>query len=349
MSKAKLYGFQLVRRGVLALLAGSVLMLGGPVSGAAAPQAPVERLPVVATFSILGDMVQEVGGDYVSVTTIVGPNGDAHTYEPTPRDVKALADAKVLVLNGLDFEGWLPRLLAASGFGGRQVLASQGIEVRHLGKGEMVRLDGKAGQGQGHSHDEDHDHDHGHGGEHEHRAGDVDPHAWQDLANGVLYVRNIAAGLSLVDPRHADYYNTRANLYIARMNKLDAEIKNAFIAIAPDRRTVITSHDAFGYFGQAYGIKFISVSGFSSEAEPAARDVAAIIDMARRQHVAGVFVENINNAKLAKQIARETGATVGGTLYSDALAPAGEPAGTYLGMFSWNAGRLIHVLNPKAR
>jgi zinc/manganese transport system substrate-binding protein len=341
MSKANRPGFELPRRAMLVLLACAAMLPGAAALGASAPQLPIERIPVVATFSILGDMAQEVGGDYVSVTTIVGPNGDAHTYEPTPRDVKALADAKVLVLNGLDFEGWLPRLLAASGFGGRQVLASQGVEVRHLGNGEVVQIKGDAADG--------HDHGHASGEAHGHRAGDVDPHAWQNLANGVLYARNIAAGLAQVDPRHADYYNTRANLYIARMNKLDAEIKNAFGAIAPDRRTVITSHDAFGYFGQAYGIKFISLAGFSSDAEPTARDVAAIVDMARRQRVAGVFVENVNNPKLARQIARETGATVGGTLYSDALAPAGEPAGTYLGMFSWNAGRLIHVLNPKAR
>lgn len=346
------------RRRALALLASAVLVVCAPVSFAqknvAAAASPVN---VVATFSVLGDMVREVGGEHVQVTTIVGPNGDAHTFEPSPRDAKALAKADVLVLNGLDFEGWLPRLKDASGFKGRQVLASQGVSVRHLGPGEFFMRDGQ----DAHTHaqqakpDSDHGHDHGHDhaqkagagdDRHEHAIGDVDPHAWQDLANGVLYARNIAEGLALVDPAHASYYRRRAELYVAQMEKLDAEIKNALKDIPAERRTVITSHDAFGYFGRAYGIRFVSVAGFSSDAEPTARDVAAIIDMARKRHVAGIFIENVSNPALVKQIAKETKAKLGGTLYSDALAPEGQPAANYLGMFSWNAGQLINALKP---
>lgn len=287
-----------------------------------------EPLPVVATFSILADMVKEVGGDRVSVTTIVGSNADAHSFEPKPQDAKALMEAKVLVLNGLDFEPWLGRLAQASNFGGVRVLASEGVKVRHLG-GEGVA------------------HQHKHGDKedgHKHEHGEVDPHAWQDLSNGMRYVRNIAAGLSKADPRNANYYESRANSYIARMKALDNEVKTAIAAIPPDHRRVISSHDAFGYFGEAYGVEFIPIAGLSNQAEASAQDVARIIQQARDSKVSGVFIENMSSSVMAQQIARESGILMGGTLYADALGPADQPASTYLGMFSWNAGRLVYVL-----
>lgn len=340
MSRMKLAMFKVLRRRAWMLMAGTALFLGGavtsPAQGIARAARVVEPIKVVATFSVLGDMAQEVGGEYVQVSTIVGPNGDAHTFEPTPQDVRALAQADVLILNGLDFEGWLPRLLKSSGFKGSQVLASQGVTVRHLGAGEFFASSAERS------------HDHAAQGldAPPHAVGDVDPHAWQDLTNGILYARNIAEGLADVDAAHANYFRKRADLYVAQMEKLDTEIKNAFKTIPAGQRTIITSHDAFGYFGRAYGLQFISVTGFSNEAEPTARDVAAIIDLARKKHVVGIFVENITNAKLVEQIAREAKAKIGGTLYSDALAPAGQPAATYLGMFSWNAGQLINILKP---
>ena len=286
-----------------------------------------DPLPVVATFSILGDMVKEIGGDRVQLTTIVGPNMDAHNYEPTPNDAKALLQAKVVVLNGLDFEPWLPRLVEASGFKGKQVLASQGVEVR--------RLSGKHAHGdKGHG-----DQDHGDQGQ-----GDVDPHAWQDLSNGMIYVRNIAEGLSKADPRNAAYYESRANGYLTRMKTLDTEVRAAIASIPPERRRVISSHDAFGYFGAAYGIEFIPIAGLSNEAEASARDIAGIIQTAREADVGGIFIENMGNPSLAQQVGRETDTLMGGTLYADALSPPDQPAATYLGMLSWNAGRLVYVL-----
>lgn len=313
------------RRTALSALAGVMLALAAPV-GLAAQSTP---LRVVASFSILGDMVKEVGGERIALSTIVGPNSGAHSFEPTPQDATALAQAQVLVLNGLDFEGWLPRLILAAGFKGEQVLASKGVEVRHLNAAEQAR---------------EVSHAHGKSDSHEHHS-DVDPHAWQSLTNGMIYVKNIADGLSQADPRGRAYYQGRAQTYIAQLKTLDTEIRQTFAAIPPEKRKVITSHDAFGYFAQAYGIQFISVVGLSNEAEPSAKDLAAIVDMAKKEHISGVFVENTSNSKLAKQIARETGAKVGGTLYSDALAPGDQPASTYLGMFSWNAGRLSYVLN----
>lgn len=323
-----------IRRRVLTSAVGAMFALAMGVSQAVTR----EPMQVVATFSILADMVKEIGGERVTVSSIVGPNADSHRFEPSPGEARTLQNASVLVLNGLDFELWLPRLVEASGFKGRQVLASEGVKLRRL-------QSATPGTGQDHSHDDAgsrHDAD----GSHHH--GDTDPHAWQDLSNGVIYARNIAAGLAKADPRNASYYQGRAASYIARMKTLDNEIRQAIAAIPPERRRVITTHDAFGYFGDAYGIEFIPVSGFSNQAEPSAADVARIITIAREQKVGGVFIENMSNSLLAQQIAREGDVLMGGTLYADALGPPDQPAATYLGMLSWNAGRLLYVLKKAA-
>lgn len=315
-----------------ALLAATGLWLSATfgVAHAAPP------LQAVASFSILGDIVREVGGDDVQLTTLVGPDGDAHEYEPTPADAKKLAAANVLFVNGLDFEAWLPRLVKASGFAGQTVVASKGVTPRKFA-------------GHGHDHgDKDHDHGqaHGHGGEAGHSHGDADPHAWQNLANGVIYARNVADGLAAADPAHADAYRKRADAYIARLQAADAAVRKTFAAIPAERRKVVTSHDAFGYFGDAYGVEFISAVGISTAAEPAAGDVARIIEQVKREKVPAVFVENITSPRLVQQIARETGAKVGGTLYSDALSKPGQPGATYLDMFEWNVRQLAAALQP---
>ncbi|MEN4917372.1 metal ABC transporter substrate-binding protein [Achromobacter spanius] len=299
-----------------------------------------EPLKAVASFSILGDIVREVGGADVSLTTLVGPDGDAHGYEPTPGDAKKLADARVLFVNGLEFETWLPKLAKASGFAGQTVTASQGVKARKF-----------AGHGDDHDHDHDHGDDHGHGHGHggeggHHHHGDADPHAWQSLANGVIYARNVAEGLAAADPARAQAYRTRADAYIARLEALDASVRKTFKAIPAERRKVVTSHDAFGYFGDAYGVTFIAAMGVSTDAEPSAREVAGIIEQVRREKVPAVFVENISSPRLVEQIARETGAKVGGTLYSDALSKPGQPGATYLEMFEWNARQLAAALQP---
>ena len=311
-----------------------------------------EPLKVVASFSILGDIVREVGGDDVSLTTLVGPDGDAHGYEPTPGDARKLAEARVLVVNGLDFETWLPRLTKASGFGGLTVTASQGVAPRKFAGHGGGHDDGHEkghdhGHDAGHDHDDDHDHDQGHGHDHgHHHHGDADPHAWQNLANGVIYARNVAEGLAAADPARAQAYRQRADAYVARLQALDASVRKTFDAIPAARRKVVTSHDAFGYFGDAYGVTFIPAMGVSTDAEPSAREVAGIIEQVRREQVPAVFVENISSPKLVQQIARETGAKVGGTLYSDALSKPGQPGATYLEMFEWNARQLAAALQP---
>lgn len=298
-------------------------------------------MPVVASFSVLGDMVAEIGGDHVKLTTIIGLGGDAHSFEPTPEHVRALSEARVLVENGLGFEAWLPRLLAASNFQGQRVVASRGIEPRRL----LASHAADAGAAQaGHSHGHA-DPDHA-GAGHQHE-GDIDPHAWQSLANGMIYARNIAEGLAKADPANAADYLARANRYIEEMKKLDAEVRLALGQIAKNKRKVVVPHDSLGYFGRDYGIEFIPIMGLSSQAEASARNVAAIVDQVRAVGGAAVFLEGSANPKMAEQIARETGATVGGVLYADTLSEPDQPAGTYLGMFKWNAGQLIYALRPE--
>ncbi len=358
------------RRHVLGWMAASVLAVTGMTDTNAATDATTsgKPLPVVASFSILGDMVREIGGDHVQLDTLVGRNSDAHGYEPTPQDARKLGAARLLVVNGLGFESWLPRLQQASGFKGQVVEASHGIKVRAFDDEDDADHDHdhgagdshKGGHDHGHAHDtghgkaqgkhapatqsaqDKHAHDHGHGHDHDH--GPDDPHAWQSLTNGAIYARNIATALAAADPANAGDYQKRADAYIARINALDARLRQDFGAIDASRRKLVTSHDAFGYFGDAYGVTFIPVSGLSTSAEPSAADLARIIKQVNSEKVSAVFLENISSPRLAQQIARETGAKLGGTLYSDALASESDPAGNYLGMFEWNARQLLDAL-----
>lgn len=303
----------LTRRTLLAASAASLLF-----SSAAFAQA---SLDVVASFSILGDLVEEVGGDRIAVTTLVGPDGDAHVYQPTPADAQALAGAELIVVNGLGFEGWLDRLVEASGSNAPVVVATDGIAPLAF---------------------DDHDHDgHDHAG---HNHGAFDPHAWQSVPNAKIYVANIAAALSTADPDGADAYAANAAAYTAELDALDAEIRAAVAAIPEDRRTIVTSHDAFGYFANAYGLSFEAPQGMSTESEASARDVAALITQIRDEDIAAVFVENIADPRLLEQIAAETGAKIGGTLYSDALSGADGPAATYIEMMRYNLAQLSAAL-----
>jgi len=305
----------LTRRNTLkGTLLGAVLALTPGLALAAEP------VKVVASFSILGDMVRKVGGDRVSVTTLVGPDGDAHVYQPTPTDAKTLAASKVLFANGLGFEGWMTRFVKSAGFKGRTVVASKGIKAR-----EMEEEAGH-GHGKGHAHEES------------------DPHAWQSLDNARVYVANIRDGLIAADPEGRGSYEENARRYLAEIDAVDAEVKAALARIPAEQRKVITSHDAFGYFEAAYGIEFVAPSGVSTESEASAADVAKIIRQIKAEKIPAVFLENVSDRRLLDQIARETGAKIGGTLYSDALSKADGPAPTYLDMFRHNAATLAGAL-----
>ena len=283
------------------------------ITASAATAAP---LKVVASFSLLGDLAREVGGDRIELHTLVGPDSDAHVYQPTPADAKTIAQAKLVIVNGLGFEGWIDRLIKSSGYRGSVVRASAGIKTLKL------------------KHDE-----HGHG-----HDSDVDPHAWQDLANAQRYVDNIAQALAKADPAGQSVYLANAAQYKQAIATLDGELKTAFNAIAKDKRKVVTTHDAFGYFSRAYGIDFISPVGINTDAEPSAADVGRIIKQIRREKIPAVFMENISDPRLLERIRQESGARIGGVLYSDSLSKADGPAATYLEMMRHNAKTLASAL-----
>ena len=297
----------MLTRRLLLLLAGSMgLLMEMPALGQ-------DRVIVVATFSILGDLVKNVGGDRVEVSTLVGPNGDVHVYLPTPGDARKLAAAKVVFVNGLGLEGWVTRLISASGTKASIVIASEGIKPRKM--------------------------------KDEHDTGDVpDAHAWQSVANAKIYVANIRDGLIALDPAGKASYDANATAYLGKLDELEKQVEVATAKIPADRRKIITTHDAFGYFSDAYGMTFIAPEGVSTDAEPSAKDLAKIITRIKMQKIPAVFMENITDPRLMKEIARETGAKIGGTLYSDALSPPDGPAATYIDMMRSNLRELTSAL-----
>lgn len=298
------------------LLLASSLALAFLTSGTATA---ADKIPVTASFSILGDLVRVVGGERVAVTTLVGPDEDAHSFEPKPSDAKTILNARLLVTNGLGFEPWANKLAKSAGYKGESVVASKGVKARH-----MVEEKGHGGHG---NHEE------------------TDPHAWQNPNNVLIYVRNIAAGLSRVDPDGASTYQRNADAYANELQALDSWTQEQFAAIPVDQRKVITSHDAFGYFAAQYKIKFLAPQGVNTEAEPSAKQVAQLIRQIKREKIRAVFVENMSNPKLIEQLSKDAGATVGASLYSDALSGADKPGATYLQMMRHNVTQLAAGMN----
>ena len=279
-------------------------------------------LEVTTSFSILGDLVRQVGGGKVNVRTLVGADEDAHAFQPRPSDARAIGASALVVVNGLGFDDWMTRLARSGGFKGQVVVASAGIDT-------LAMID-----------DDAHGHPHGH-------AQTADPHAWQDIGNAQRYVSNIAAALARVDPAHADTYRANAERYDGKLKALDSEIRAAFAALPAERRKVVSSHDAFAYFGQAYGIRFLSPVGVSNNAEPTAKGVASLIRQLKTDEIPAVFIENVVDPRLIERIRSESGTRVGGTLYSDALSAVGGPAPDYLSMMRYNFETLYEVLRPE--
>jgi zinc/manganese transport system substrate-binding protein len=274
-----------------------------------------EKLKVVATFSILADFVTNVGGDRVEVHALVGPNGDAHVYQPTPADAKIVAGAKVVVVNGLGYEGWLERLIRASATKLKPVVASEGVKLRR-----------SPGDRAGHSHSQ------------------FDPHAWQSVANAKVYVANIRNALIAADPAGKAAYEANAAAYLAKLDALDREVRESVARIPPERRRIITNHDSFGYFADAYGLEILAAQGVSTETQPSAKEIAALIRQIKARRIGGVFMENITDPRLIERIAKETGARIGGVLYSDALTGADGPAPTYIDLIRHNIRSLSAAL-----
>jgi zinc/manganese transport system substrate-binding protein len=273
----------------------------------AAPVCAQDRLNVVASFSILGDFVRNVGGDRVSVTTLVGPNGDVHVYTPAPADAKKIADAKLVIINGLGLEGWLPRLVQSSGSKAAIVTATAGIAPLKIGS-------------------------------------TADPHAWQSVVDAKIYVANIRDALVAADPPDAQGFHANAEAYLAKLDALDRDVRAAVAQIPQARRKVISTHDAFGYFAAAYGIEFIAPLGVSTESEPSARDIAGIITQIRASKIPAVFLENISDPRLMQRISAETGVRIGGTLFSDSLSDEKGDVPTYIELVRHNIKALTSAL-----
>ncbi len=286
-----------------AALVVSLLTLAGSATAASA-----KTLEAIASFSVLADLVHQVGGDRVHVTSLVPPNGDPHEYEPTPDDARHLKTADIVFTSGLGLEGWFARLTKASGYAGSPVIASAGVRTRRMEE------DGKEV---------------------------IDPHAWNSIPNAKVYVENIARALSKADPEGASAYTENAARYEAKLQDLDAYARAEVGAIPAAHRKVLTTHDALSYFGAAYGVKFVAPLGISTETEPSASQVAAVIKQIKAEPVGTYFFENSNDPRLVKQIAEATGAQPGGELYVESLSAPDGPAPTYADMFRSNVDKLV--------
>ncbi|MGF6229770.1 zinc/manganese transport system substrate-binding protein [Inquilinus ginsengisoli] len=270
--------------------------------------AAADKLQVVTSITVLADIAKQVGGDTVEVRSLVGPNGDAHVYEPTPQDAQAVTKANLVVVNGLELEGWMDRLVAASGTKATVVVATEGVPTRKMDEdGQEI----------------------------------TDPHAWNSAANGAIYAANITKALTVADPAHAATYQANGAKYEAELKALDAWARSEVAAIPAAKRKVITSHDAFGYLGAAYGIEFHAPVGFSTESEASAGDIAKLIDQIKQEHIKAVFIENATDPRLVQQVAKASGAEMGGELYAEALSTEDGPASTYAKMFRYNISLLV--------
>lgn len=282
----------------------------------ARPARAADPKRVVASFSILADMAREVGGTGVAIRALAGPDQDLHGFEPRPSDLQAIGQADVLVVNGLGLEGWADRLARAAGFKGVPVVATRGIKALKAGHTHTGAAD----------------------------LGADDPHAWQNVANAKIYVANIRDGLAAADRANEAAYAAAATRYTAQLDALDAEIRARLAPIPRARRRIVTSHDAFAYFAEAYGVDMLAVAGTWRDTEPSARELAALAAQARRQDIRALFIENAGNGTALRALAAELGVAVGGRLFGDALSPPGGPAPSYVEMMRHNARTIAAAL-----
>lgn len=272
------------------------------------PLTMAKTVNAIPSFAILSDIVKQVGGKHVKVSTLVRPGGDPHSFEPSPQDSKLLSQADLVFVSGLGLEGWINRLVTASGYQGRIIIASQWTDTR------QIEENGKKM---------------------------TDPHAWNSMKNGVQYATNVMNALIAADPQDANYFSQRGTEYIQQLKKLHLWAKTQFAEVPAEKRKVLTSHDAFSYFGHEYGVTFLSPVGFSTEAEASASDVARLINQIKQEKVSAYFIENQTDSRLVKQIAFATGAKAGGELYPEALSSARGPAATYMQAFKHNVDVLL--------
>lgn len=281
--------------------------------------AQAQPLEVVATYSILGDFVDAVGGELIDLHVLIGPDGDSHEYEPVPGDGVALAEAAVVFENGLEFEPWLDSLFEASGSRAVRVVVTDSTEPLPARE-----------------HEEEGDEEHG----------EFDPHVWHSVPNAVVMVENVRAGLVAADPANADVYTANAAAYTSELQALDAYIRERVATLPEARRKLVTSHDTFGYFAQAYGFEIVgAVLPVSTEnADPGAGEIAALIEQVRTSGVPAIFAENVTNPGLLEQVAESAGVSVAPPLYTDALGAVGTSGETYLSLERYNVDTIVAAL-----
>lgn len=309
----------LTKRDVITLASFAGLWSILPARSALAQSAT--PMPVIASFSILGDLARQIGGARVAVTELIGPDQEIHGFSPSPADARKLTDAKVVLVNGLGLEGFMDRLIKASGSKARPVVLTEGVSL--LAKAQKKDA---------------HGHDHGSAGS--------DPHAWQSVANVKVYARNIAKAFAAADPAGQAGYDSNLAAYLTKLDELTAEIKTTLEKLPADRRTVVTAHNAFGYLARDTGLTFHALQGVSAESEPSAADMARIIRQLKALKAPAAFLENVTDPRKIQQITTESGARIGGTLYSDALSLANGPAPTYIDMMRHNMREITKALMP---
>lgn len=302
MSKVAIHSFA---------FAGSLLALTGAHAAG--------EVKAVATFSILGDLVQEIAGDRVQLKVLVGPGGDGHVFQPSPTHARDVSQAAILFSNGLGFEPWVKRLLEASKFQGTHVIASNGVQPLKSAH-------------EGHSHHHGHDH------------GDVDPHAWQRVSNVKLYAKNITNALCTLDAVGCAQYRKNELSYQAQLDRLDSTIRASWATVPPEQRKIITSHDAFAYYAKEYQVNFRAAQGINTAAEATPKGIAQLVRQIQKENIKALFVESISDPRLIEQIGRETGVNPAGELFSDSLSAKGGPATSYIKLMDYNTGSLVKAV-----
>ncbi len=294
----------------LKILAAAVLLIYSGCKTDNSNETSGEKITAVSSINIISDIVKNIGGDKVESFSICGVGVDPHTYHAKPSDPRLISKSNIVFINGFNLEHWIEEMISSAGGDVKKVTVSEGITPITDEKG----------------------------------FGDPDPHAWFDVKYAKIYAENIAKGLSEADPKNADYYNENLKKYLTELDNLDNWIKDEILKIPEEQRILITSHDAFRYFGKAYGMEVKGLQGISTEAKVRTEDFKNIIDLIKSKKIKSVFVETSVNPKLLEQISQETGVAVGGTLFSDSIGNEGTPEGSYTGAVKFNVNTIVNSL-----
>jgi len=334
---------------------GIVLTVALLVAALASASTPVraqdtKSVKVVATFSILADWVQNVGGENIELTTIVPAGGNAHTFDPSPEQVASIADADLIFEIGIGFESWLDDMYDASGSTAERVVVSEGVVLAagedsyegedHAPESASPEADAHADEGDEHANE---------GVEHGH--GENDPHIWGNVTNAMSAVDVINTHLNEVDPDNAADYDANTAAYVTELEELDAYVQEATGSIPDDMRKLVTTHDTFGYYANAYDFVVVgtALNSLSTEGgDPPASEIAALVSEIQEQDVPAIFAENVSNNDLMQTIADEAGVTLAPPLYTDALGEPGSEGDTYIAMMTYNTDTIVTALGGES-